>query len=547
MSLGRKIAAGFGLSLVMLIAVSITSLYGVSVLSGTTEELVRSEATIEDTRELISNLVDAEAFQRNYLITGEDDYLRRYEGSAAQVQTSIDKLERASRTSDTRSRRIATLPALIESRMESLADGAKARKGQGRDAALEFVDRSGGNTQMDQIRRISDEILTEEHDVWQATQENAASMARLVRLGVGFGATFGLLVVLLASVLLTRSITHPLERLMAGVGELSRGNLAHRIEVHNEDETGRLARAFNSMAERRQEAEAQLAKESAQREQTLRAVAEFVNQLAGANAEILSSTSEQVASAQEQGSAVAQTVSTVEEIAQTSEEAAGRARMVSESARQSEELGKSGRRAVEEAVGAMASVREQVESIATRILALAEQAQSIGDIINTVNDISEQTHMLALNASIEASRAGEHGRGFAVVAAEVKALADQSKKATTQVRQILGHIQKATHSAVMTTEEGTKSVTAATRVVGEAGTTIQTLGELLGQASLTAAQIAASANQQATGIGQIRQAMRDVNQSAQQALTSTRQTERAVQDLNAMGLKLKGLLSEYGR
>jgi methyl-accepting chemotaxis protein len=84
-------------------------------------------------------------------------------------------------------------------------------------------------------------------------------------------------------------------------------------------------------------------------------------------------------------------------------------------------------------------------------------------------------------------------------------------------------------------------------VVTQAGATIQTLGELLGQASITAAQISASANQQATGISQIRQAMRDVSQATQQSLTSTRSTEHAVQDLNAMGQKLKGLLSEYGR
>lgn len=547
MSLGRKIAAGFGLSLVMLLAVSAVSLYGVAVLAGNTGALLESETTIEESRGLLSKLVDCEAFQRNYLITGKEDYLRRYQSAATEVQSALELLQKTSEASEARARQTAALPSLIASRLDSLAEGAQIRQTKGPDAALEFVARGQGNSLMDQIRRVITGILSQEHALWQQTQENAASMTHVVQWGVGLGAAFGILTVLLASLLLTRSITTPLERLMTGVEQLSRGNLTHRIEVHNEDETGKLARAFNSMAERRQGAEAQIAKESAQREQTLRTVAEFVNQLAGASAEILSSTSEQVASAQEQGSAVAQTVSTVEEIAQTSEEAAGRARAVSESARQSEELGKGGRRAVDEAVSSMATVREQVESIATRILALAEQAQSIGDIINTVNDISEQTHMLALNASIEASRAGEHGRGFAVVAAEVKALADQSKKATAQVRQILGHIQKATHSAVMTTEEGTKSVAAATRVVGEAGASIQTLGELLAQASLTAAQIAASANQQATGIGQIRQAMRDVNQSAQQALTSTRQTERAVQDLNTMGLKLKGLLSEYGR
>ncbi|HYI02497.1 methyl-accepting chemotaxis protein [Hyalangium sp.] len=547
MSLGRKVGAGFGLSLLILLVVSGMSLYGVAVLSSTTEALVLSEETIEETRDLSSKLVDCEAFQRNYLITGKDDFLRRYQSAAAEVQSAMDQLGKAALSSDGRTRRAAALPPLIAARLLSLADGVQLRQAEGQDAALAYVARGTGNAHMDRVRSVTTEILSQEHELWQRTREEAENTTRLVRLGVGLGTAFGLITVLLASVLLTRSITHPLERLMAGVEQLSRGNLSHRIEVHNEDETGKLARAFNTMAERRQETESQLATQSSQREQTLHTVAEFVNQLAGASTEILSSTSEQVASAQEQGSAVAQTVSTVEEIAQTSEEAAGRARTVSESARQSEELGKGGRRAVEEAVSSMALVREQVESIATRILALAEQAQSIGDIINTVNDISEQTHMLALNASIEASRAGEHGRGFAVVAAEVKALADQSKKATAQVRQILGHIQKATHSAVMTTEEGTKSVAAATRVVGEAGASIQRLGELLAQASLTAAQIAASANQQATGIGQIRQAMRDVNQSAQQALISTRQTERAVQDLNTMGLKLKGLLSEFGR
>ena len=112
----------------------------------------------------------------------------------------------------------------------------------------------------------------------------------------------------------------------------------------------------------------------------------------------------------------------------------------------------------------MGTVQEQVETTAENILALAEQAQAIGEIIATVNDIAEQTNLLALNAAIEASRAGEHGKGFAVVAGEVKALADQSKKATAQVRQILGEIQKATNKAVLSTEEVTKGVAAAIQV-----------------------------------------------------------------------------------
>ncbi|MFP2933940.1 methyl-accepting chemotaxis protein [Pyxidicoccus sp. 3LG] len=547
MSIGNRIAFGFGLSLLVLLVLAGVALQGANQLTESAQGLLKTHEDTRLIREVRSLLLSAESSQRGFLLTGEEPYLEPYQAALGELRQDLAQLHEAMADDSQQKLRLARLEPIVQERLDRLAEGVRVRREQGLEGGAKYIKIGQGERLMNQVKEIIAEMLAAEQRTWDEHATAARAMAQRIFWVLAICSLLGVIIVAVGSALITRSITEPLRKLMVGAEQLGRGQLDHRIDVKGSDEAAELARAFNDMAERRRQTEAQLAKQSEQREHTLRTVAEFVNQLAGASSEILASTTEQVASAQEQGSAVTETVSTIEEITKTSEEAAGRARAVSDSARHAEEVGRSGRRAVEEAVSSMGTVREQVESIASRILALAEQAQAIGDIITTVNEISEQTHMLALNASIEASRAGEQGRGFAVVASEVKALADQSKKATGQVRQILGQIQKATHGAVMTTEEGTKSVATATRVVSEAGSNIQTLSDLLAQASLTAAQIAASANQQATGIGQIRQAMHDVNQATQQALLSSRQTERAMQDLNGMGQKLKGLLGEYGR
>ncbi|SEU37704.1 CHASE3 domain-containing protein, partial [Stigmatella erecta] len=299
MSIGRKIGAGFGLALLVLLIVSGMSLYGTDILTDTTEELVRSELTIEQLRQLTAHLVDAEAYQRNYIITGKEEFLNSYRASVTESRATLQRLNEATASSETRTRQAANLPALIEARLAYLDETVELRRTKDREAALENVEKGTGNLQMNQIRRITREMLEQEQALWIRSHEDASNASRLIRVVVSLGAIVGVLLVLGVSVVLTRGITGPLERLMSGVETFTRGTLAHRIEVHNEDETGKLARAFNAMAERRQESEAQVARQSAEREQALRTVAEFVNQLAGASSEILSSTSEQVASAQE--------------------------------------------------------------------------------------------------------------------------------------------------------------------------------------------------------------------------------------------------------
>lgn len=284
-----------------------------------------------------------------------------------------------------------------------------------------------------------------------------------------------------------------------------------------------------------------------ERQRIFEAVRTAVKRLASASAEILAQTTQQAATAQQQATSVTQTTATVKEISATATESRNRAEEVAGSARRADEVSRSGREAVEETSSAMRQVQEQTEQTAQNILTLAERAQAIGDLITTVNEIADQTNLLALNAAIEASRAGEHGKGFAVVASEVKALAEQSRKATDQVRQILGEIQQATNTAVMSTEQGTRSVESAQQVVGHASQTISELAQTISEAARAAQQIVASSGQQATGMEQIRDAMGHIDVSTRQTLSATQQSEESARDLAALGQELEQLIEESAR
>jgi methyl-accepting chemotaxis protein len=475
-------------------------------------------------------------------------HLESYRAAQAEVTETLATVSTLTRDNPNQVRRIPELRRALNAKTDSMAAIESARREKGLEGASALLSAGVSKRAMDDLAAVVRDMTDEERVLLKTRDEKTQNTAQGSLSTIIWGTALAALLVLVAGVVITRSITKPVEGMLKGVAEIGGGNLSYRLDEGAADELGQLAKSFNRMTHNlgTTMVSADTEKQARQRiELLLSAISEAGNGLVSATSEILAATTQQAAGAQEQAAAVAQTVTTVDEVVQTSEQSAARARTVSELSQKSLEFSRSGRKVVDDSVQVMGTVRDQVESSAESILALAEQAQAIGEIIATVNDIAEQTNLLALNAAIEASRAGEQGKGFGVVAAEVKVLADQSKKATAQVRRILGEIQRATNGAVMATEDGTKSVNSAMKVITQAGDTIKTLAEMINEASQAASQISASASQQATGMAQIHQAMRNISQVTNQNLGSTRQTEQAAKDLSRLGERLKDRLSNF--
>jgi methyl-accepting chemotaxis protein len=270
---------------------------------------------------------------------------------------------------------------------------------------------------------------------------------------------------------------------------------------------------------------------------------ESIAQLASSSAEILATTTQVASGAAETAAAVSETTATVEEVKQTAQLASQKAKYVSDTAQKASTVSRAGRESVEETIQGMHRIQEQMESIAGSIVQLSEQGQAIGEIIATVNDLAEQSNLLAVNAAIEATRAGEQGKSFGVVAQEIKSLAEQSRQATSQVRRILGDIQKATNAAVLATEQGNKAVEAGVRQSSDAGESIRLLSVSINDAAQAATQIAASSQQQMIGMDQIVLAMSNIKEASEQNVAGTKQAELAAQSLHEMGGRLSIMVS----
>ncbi|HDQ44062.1 MAG TPA: methyl-accepting chemotaxis protein [bacterium] len=392
---------------------------------------------------------------------------------------------------------------------------------------LESMQNQYGNIQ-EHLRLINHNHM----ESMQTTLEMAQSQNRKSKVAIFSSVLIIIPLIFGMAFFILSNITGPLRQLIEISEQVAEGDMTVQIaETTSGDEIGFLTQKMGKMI-------------SNLRVLTVQ-IKEAANSLAAASSEISASVTQIASGATETATAANETSTTVEEVRQTALDSSRKAKFVSESAQKAVQISQNGEKAVSVMVEGMQRIESQMVSIAESIMKLSEHGQAIGGIIATVEDVAEQSNLLAVNASIEAAKAGEQGKGFAVVAMEVKSLAEQSRQATVRVRSILDDIQKATGGAVMVTEQGSKAVDSGVQMSSNASDSIQRLANSVTEAAQATTQIAVSSQEQLVGMDQVVSAMESIKQASTQNVTATKQVESAAHDLHELGQNLKHLVEQY--
>ena len=412
----------------------------------------------------------------------------------------------------------------LEERMKSLSRANKLDEL----SSLLNVELQENSDQMNTVLSKLVEINARELNAANDRAASQYSSASTMVIGVLIFAT---ILTLLFAWLLTNSITQPIALALSAAEGIAEGNLTRPIKADGNDEAGRLLAAMNKMQEKLRD--------------TLHRISGSATQLASAAEELNSVTDESARGLAQQNKEIEQAATAVNQMTSAVEEVARNAVSTSDASKSATTSASDGRELVLETVGAIERMSGDVESTAELIGNLANESRDIGKVLDVIRGLADQTNLLALNAAIEAARAGEAGRGFAVVADEVRALAHRTQQSTSEIERMIGSIQGGTEQAVDSMRNSTERAESTLSIAKGAGVALETINQAIAQINERNLVIASAAEEQAQVAREVDRNLGNIRDLSVQSSTGANQTSAASSELSRLALDLNNLVSRF--
>ncbi|WP_295464814.1 methyl-accepting chemotaxis protein [uncultured Pseudomonas sp.] len=331
--------------------------------------------------------------------------------------------------------------------------------------------------------------------------------------------------------LLIRSITQPIARAVQVAEVIATGDLTAEIHSEGRDEAARLLQAMKTM--------------QGQLRQTLQGILGSATQLASAAEELNAVTEESTRGLQRQNAEIEQAATAVNQMSSAVDEVARNAVSTSQASQESAGVAREGRDLVQETVGAIDTMSGDVQHGATLVGDLALQVNDIGKVLDVIRSVAEQTNLLALNAAIEAARAGEAGRGFAVVADEVRALAHRTQESTREIETSIGTIQQGTDQAVAAMRSSTERAQSTLDVARGAGNALERIHGAIGAINERNLVIASAAEEQAQVAREVDRNLVNIRELSIQTAAGAEQSSAASAELSRLAIDLNGMVARF--